>query len=331
MDELARRILKTYGITDVELFSPGKGYRNHSLPARLPDGTQINLMLYKRESGMLQRIQQANKVSDHAHSHGLPTRHTYDHRIVKLTSPLGESYAALYNYLPGTTIPWEAYTMKHIKLLGKTLSDLHAVLSDVDAMGAPSVVSEYEQINERMRSYFAKPGVQAALRRKLGFSTADGVFDSFKNLLRAGNYLPAQQVLHMDFVRSNILFDDSSGELSISGILDFEKTAYGSPLFDIARTLAFLLIDCKYKEAEKVRKYFLKSGYQKRGSKAYKNVTVTIGADHINMLDRLAELFLVYDFYKFLRHNPYEYLPQNEHFVRTSAMLLEKQLIMRSA
>lgn len=330
MEELARRILKTYGILDVEMFSPGRGYRNHSLPARLPDGTKVNLMLYKREPDMLMRIQQANKVSDYAYLRGLPARHTHDHRIMRLTSSQGESYAALYDYLPGTTIPWEAYTMKHIKLLGQTLSDLHAVLTDLDATGIPSVVDEYVRITERMQSYFARPGVQDALQHKLGLSMADKVFGEFKKLLRVCDHLPAPQVLHMDFVRSNILFDDSNDELSISGILDFEKAAYGSPLFDIARTLAFLLVDCKYKEAEKVRKYFLQSGYQKRGSATYKDVTVTIGADRFNVLDRLVELFLVYDFYKFLRHNPYEYLRQNEHFVRTSTMLLGDQLLIRS-
>lgn len=330
MEELARRILKTYGIVDVEMFSPGKGYRNHSFPARLPDDSRVNLMLYKRELGMLKRVQQANKVSDYAYSHGLPARHTHDHRIMRLTSSQGESYAALYDYLPGATISWEAYTMKHIKLLGQTLSDLHAVLTDLDATGLPSVVDDYVQICERMQSYFARPGVQGALRRKLGLSIADEVFDEFKKLLRACSYLPAQQVLHMDFVRSNILFDDSNDELSISGILDFEKAAYGSPLFDIARTLAFLLVDCKYKEAEKVRKYFLRSGYQKRGSATYKDITITIGAARITVLDRLVELFLVYDFYKFLRHNPYKYLRQNEHFVRTSTRLLGGRLIVRS-
>ncbi len=71
-------------------------------------------------------------------------------------------------------------------------------------------------------------------------------------------------LLHMDFVRGNILYSQNH-ELRISGILDFEKAAYGSPLFDIARTYAFLLVDCKYKSEKEIGKYFLRSGYIKRG------------------------------------------------------------------
>jgi Ser/Thr protein kinase RdoA (MazF antagonist) len=331
MEALVRRILQTYGYTDVELFAPGKGYRNHSYPAQLPDGSLLNVMLYKREPGMLERIRRANQVSDFAYSRGLPTRHTHDARVIRLTSTRGESYAALYEYLPGTTIPWEAYTMRHIKLLGKGLSDLHAVLAGLNTAGIPRVVPEYEQIIEHMRAYFAKPGVQEAVQRKLGLIIDDTVFKEFKRLLATCSHLSGQQVLHMDFVRSNILFDDTGGELHISGILDFEKTAVGIPLFDIARTLAFLLVDCKYKEAEKIRKYFLRSGYQKRGAAIFKNITVTIGSDHRIVLDQLVELFLFYDFYKFLRHNPYEFLSENEHYIRTRDILLDYQLIAASS
>lgn len=326
MEELATRIYKSYGYDDIELFAPGKGYRNHSFPARLPDGTALNLMVYKREPDMLTRIQRANRISAYAHKHDLPSRFARDSRIIRLNSSRGESYAALYDYLPGVTIPWEAYTMKHIKLLGKGLSDLHAALAAVSPTDLPYVVEEYEQTVARMASYFATAGVQAALQRKLRLHIDGQVLQIFKKLLAACRHLPSQQVLHMDFVRSNILFA-TDPELHISGILDFEKTAYGSPLFDIARTLAFLLVDCKYKEAEKVRKYFLHSGYQKRGSAPYGNVFITIGIDRFNVLEHLIELFLVYDFYKFLRHNPYESLVENEHFIRTRDMLLERKIL----
>lgn len=331
MEELARRILKHYGFSDVKLLAPGKGYRNHSFPAQVSDGSILNLMIYKREAGMRERILRANQVSDFVFAHGLPARHMRDPRIVRLFTVNGESYASLHDYLPGATIPWEAYTMKHIKLLGKTMSDVHAVLLNYDRNNLPKVVDEYTKILSRMREYFTQPGVRQAMRLKLELTILEEVFSDLETLLSACSYLPDQQALHMDFVRSNILFDERNHELMISGILDFEKTAFGSPLFDIARTLAFLFVDCKYKQADKVRKYFLQSGYQKRGAASFKNLTVKLGAENIHALDRLVELFLLHDFYKFLRHNPYESLDQNEHFIRTKERLLAARIIQNSS
>jgi len=147
--------------------------------------------------------------------------------------------------------------------------------------------------------------------------------------------------LHLDFVRGNILFErlpshgslqtpmvnklnfdldqTSKLTLSIAGILDWEKTALGAPVIDVARTLAFLIIDCQCKPESKVKKYFLDSGYEKRGQQTL---------HYKQLLDPLVELFLCYDFYKFLKHNPYEFLPQNEHFIRTTTWLKQHQLLL---
>jgi hypothetical protein len=135
----------------------------------------------------------------------------------------------------------------------------------------------------------------------------------------------------MDFVRSNILFDDTdtSNALAITGILDFEKTAQGNPVFDIARTLAFLLVDCKYKPADKVRKYFLRSGYIKRGASTFQDIYITDHNGKVNVLEQLLDVFLMHDFYKFLRHNPYESLESNEHFMRTRDMLVQRGFVSR--
>lgn len=327
MEALIRRILAQYGYSDVVLLAPGKGYRNHSYPARLPDGSVVNLMLYKREPGMSERIARANKVADFAFAHGLPARHTRDPRVLRLTSSRGDAYAALYDYLPGETIPWEAYTQKHIKQLGKSLSDLHAVLLTYPSTSMPSVAVVYRTIMSRMRQYFDGTGAQSAMSQKLHLAIETDAFAVFDRLLAACDHLPNQQALHMDFVRSNILFADTEVGPDITGILDFEKTAYGSPLFDVARTLAFLLVDCKYKTANKVRKYFLYSGYQKRGGATFTNLAITVGRTRHNVFEELVTLFLIYDLYKFLRHNPYEYLDQNEHFMRTREILLERQVI----
>jgi Ser/Thr protein kinase RdoA (MazF antagonist) len=241
-----------------------------------------------------------------------------------------EKYGALYHYLPGRTIPWEGYTRDHIKLLGKTMSDMHAALAGLADNGLPETSDEYLTIVARMRTYFNSAPVQRALAGKLLLRVKPEVFDQFEQILIGSKLLSGKQPLHMDFVRSNILWEDVPPKITtkegfgvaISGILDFEKAAYGHPLFDIARTLAFLLVDCKYKTPEKVRKYFLNSGYSKRGAAA-------VPGKHLELLEPLLDLFLFYDFYKFLRHSPYEYLPQNEHFARTKDMLLQRGVLIR--
>lgn len=310
--EVIARILGAYRVPFTAIAPAQKGYRNHSFAV---DGA-LNVILYKREPHMLTRIQNANAVGNFAAAHGLPARRTYDPRIIALSSAAHQQYAAIYHYLPGTTIPWEAYTMDHLKSLGKTLSDLHAVLDNFTACSLPQVADESLALNQRMHTYFADPHVARALQQKLRLRVMPA---DFTTLLHTTKKLPHQQALHMDFVRGNILFTGTT----ITGILDFEKTAKGHPLYDIARTLAFLLVDCKYKPEAKIRKYFLQSGYQKRGAQNFKDYTVR---GH-SLLETLVTFFLLHDFYKFLCHNPYEYLTQNKHFMRTRTMLLKRGLI----
>jgi len=313
--QLVEQILHSYGVVPNAVLSTQKGYRNESHPIVLDDGSRANFILYKSEPGIKEKIQNANRVSNFLAGQGFPTRRTIDDRTIKVASALRTKYGALYNYLPGETIPWEAYTRDHIKQLGKIMSDIHAALLAMPRPPQNHVADEYIAIAKRMEKYFSDPHVQAAMREKLGLALGVRILHPQPKLLEATKHMPGQQTLHMDFVRGNILFTGKT----ITGILDFEKTAYGRPEFDIARTLAFLLVDCKYKDAAKVRKYFLHSGYQKRGQAAFTNPA---------LLDKLLNLFLIYDFYKFLRHNPYEYLHQNEHFVRTQHILERKGLVL---
>lgn len=303
------RILDAYGVPHSRIAAPQKGYRNASYAV---DNT-YNLILYKCEPDILARIKNAGAVGAAVAAAGLPARAPHDPRIITLLSGERIKYAALYNYLPGKTIPWEAYTMDHIKALGQTMSDMHHALAVYPTHDLPDIASESKALLKRMQRYFADENVTRALKQKLGIHS---VKTDFARILAASKKLPGQQTLHMDFVRGNILFEGSI----ITGILDFEKTAKGSPLYDVARTLAFLLVDCKYKSEPKVRKYFLQSGYIKRGAHPIKNYV----SEGQSMLEALIDFFLLHDLYKFLRHNPYEYLPQNEHFVRTKAMLLKR-------
>lgn len=321
------RIIAQYGYTCTEVLPTQKGYRNESHPVVLADGRTINLILYKDEPGIVATIRRIHAVSEYLHEAGFPVRAPIDPSIMTIRYRGRARYAALYNYLRGETIAWEAYTQKHLKLLGKTMSDLHFTLSSFLGGDLPNVEDQYVAIYGRMQRYFADEHVAAALQEKLGIRVAPLTLRSAGALLHACKRLTHRQALHMDFVRSNILFDSATTALAISGILDFEKVAVGSPLFDVARTLAFLLVDCKYKTEADVRKYFLCSGYQKRGVAQLPNITLRLQDGNVQLLERLIDLFLLHDFYKFLCHNPYESLPQNEHFVRTRNLLLARGVI----
>lgn len=315
------KVMEAFGYDNCTFGRPASGYRNLSWPTYCGKAT-LNLILYKSEPDIEKTIYLANALGSQLAKKGLPARHTVDPRILQITSVNQVRYCGLYNYLPGRTIPWEAYNMNHLKLLGKTMSDMHACLKDM-SIEAPSVVEIHIQLVSRMEAYFANEGVQKAMNKKLGFHDFSQVFTSFHGLLGESKHLPNQQMLHMDFVRGNVLFAGEANDLHISGILDFEKAAYGSPLYDIARTLAFLLVDCKYKSEDKIRKYLLKSGYHKRGQQDLQLLTI----DGKPVLEGLIDLFLVYDLYKFMRHSPYESLNQNEHYIRTRNLLLDRGII----
>ena len=311
-------VARMYGHAVRHLHEPAKGYRNYSYCLETTDGRLLNIIIYKCEPEILSRIKNANYVGDFLAERGMPARRTADTRIAKLTGECIEKYAALYEYLPGKTIPWEAYTMDHIKQLGKAMSDMHALLKKLPQGNLPSVADECRALLGRMEQYFADDGVCDAMARKLGLAIGSNIA-RFTRILDAVSNLPSQP-LHMDFVRSNILFDEHE-KAKITGILDFEKAAWGPPIFDIARTLAFLIIDCKYKEERKVRKYFLHSGYNKRGLSSFTPTP---------LLEHLLNFFLLYDFYKFLHHNPYESLEQNEHFIRTRDFLLNRNILAKT-
>ena len=314
-------ILAHYGLSPAHIYPPQSGYRNYSYRIDLPGHRTANLIIYKSEPGMPDRIRRANAIGNYLATHGLPARATLDPRILRLTSN-PEQYAALYHYLPGQTIPWEAYTMEHLKTLGATMARMHAVLLSAPPSNLSLVTTEYLAIITRMQSYFADPGVATAISKKLSILDNFRILRQYELLILETNRLPAQP-LHLDFVRGNILFDlSTAAKPRVSGILDFEKAALGHPILDIARTLAFLLVDCKFKTEAQVQKYFLYSGYQKRGGGVVPNP---------KLLGQLINLFLLYDFYKFLRHNPYESLSQNEHFVRTKDLLLRREVILPAA
>lgn len=326
---LVDRILRKYGLQSSTIHAPNAGYRSKIQPITLKDGRCISIIMYKCEPGITTRIKNIHHVSRFLAKQGFPVREPFDERIMQIETPTQARYAAIYTYLPGRTIPWESYTKHHIKLLGATLSNVHASLRSCPParLQVNIAAREYQQINEKMREYFTRTKTQNALKTKLGIEIRTDMFRNFEGLLGVCEREPEQQMLHMDFVRSNILFGDNPHEddlSSITGILDLEKTAYGVRAFDISRTLGFLLVDCKYKTASKIRKYFLQSGYGKRGADVLDKRTRDLS-------EQLLGLFLMHDFYKFLRHNPYEYLEQNDHFRRTKDILYRQGLIVNAS
>jgi hypothetical protein len=334
-EQAISRIAKCYGINFRQQLPVTKGYRNESNPLVTVGGQIVNIIIYKFEPAIVQTIRNANRTGDFLAQRGYPARRTLDPRIIKLQSGAWHKYAALYNYLPGQTIAWEAYTMQHIKLLGGMLGNMHLDLRNLPIDNYPEVADQYIKHLKIMRSYISDKGVSLALKRKLGLRFNKKDLDQAVRLLKACRRLKNQQVLHLDFVRSNILFstsspNDSADDLIISGLLDFEKTAYGHSLFDIARSLAFLLVDCKYKTEPQVRKYFLYSGYQKRGNNQLPKVRIKDTNQSLDLLERLIDIFLLYDLYKFLRHNPYQSLLENEHFLRTRDLMLSRKIIYRA-
>lgn len=349
------KILGTFDINAKisKVYPQEKGYRSTILPLKLKSGKKLALVFFKQEPHILDRIRRSNQVMQHLADLNWPVRvpiSNQKNQTILKSSVNGRSrYCCLYNYLPGSTISWESYTQKHIKLLGQVLGYLHHDLSNFtqnDYFFENQEILNLENLLLKMSKYFVDENVIKALNSKLKLNPNKNTFKYFRQTLRQLKKIDQQQVLHMDFVRSNILFKqqkifkqrrtnhqknsklafDPAGKnqspiLTISGVLDFEKTAQGPKIADLSRTLAFLLIDCKYKTEKQVRKYFLYSGYQKRGQQQIK---------HPQLINPLVNFFLFYDFYKFLKHNPYDNLSQNEHFIRTKKYLIRRKFLVQT-
>lgn len=293
--------------TKFKILATYKGYRNTQIHLRYGN-KEYMLCIYKKEKGIKERIDNADRIM----SLCFPTLPVKQRIKVISTSP---NLIILYSFLPGSTISWEGYTMKHIKGLGEYMGKLHTILGrtrykDIDLENEIDISLSHLK---EMEKYFKEKGVLLALKNKLNIYPTI----NFKNYLKVFKEIKKldSQILHMDFVRGNVLFNDNK---NITGIIDFEKCAYGPRVLDISRTLAFLLVDCKYKSEEKIRKYFLMSGYVKRGEMKHPS---------LRLIDILVEYFLLYDFFKFLYHTPYESLKENEHFVRTCKRLLDSKVI----
>ena len=320
-DENVSLVLNKYGLSLVRVLARQSGYRNKSHIVELDDSSRLNLIIYKSESGIVERIKKLNLLSLSLAKSNLPVRTPLSDRIIEITFNNKTHYASIYNYLGGDTIEWEAYSMKHIKLLGWTLAEFHNQTANYTGE-LPDITDENHRIIDKMSEYFTRAPVQSAISQKLGIRlTAD--FDDYRNLVKALDETYVKQPLHLDFVRGNILFDKNNdqynyaiGSIAISGIIDLEKASLGHPVWDIGRTFAFLVVDCP-KPTAKIFKYFIQSGYQKRGGRN----------DALPHLEQIVGFYLLYDLYKFLRDNPYEHLEQNHHYKHTRDELAMRNML----
>jgi Ser/Thr protein kinase RdoA (MazF antagonist) len=323
--EMALEIAEQYGLRKARVLEAQAGYRSRIFPISA-EGKDICLAIYKNEPGILGRIKSANAMSNNLAAKGFPARKNADPRIIRIKAKNSTRYASLYEYLPGTVIPWEAYTRAHLKLSGSAMARMHLLLKGYPIDGLPAVETELILIAKRMSRYFMDGGVKNAMASRLNLSFSDELINRYAAIIRAARRLPDRQPLHMDFVRGNILFSGPNDDLSITGIIDFEKAAVGHRSFDVARSLAFLYSDSKYKTHEQVHKSFLISGYIRGGGKLSKVVFKKDGVP-IDLLESLMEFFWLHDFYKFLKHNPYQDLHGNEHYLWTAEILLKRGLL----
>lgn len=335
LKKIIPRLMAQYGIAVEDVSSVQKGYRNGCY--RVAWGSrEANLIIYKNEAHIDKTIQRVHQLSLLAHKNNLPVRFPIDDRVLTIViNKQQRRYAGLYNYLPGHTIPWESYSKKHIKLLGQALSDLHyywrnhnSNLQDV----AKLLMGQYLAMDR----YFNETGVKKAMRKKLKLKLDKSNFLKLQSMLEISTELTPIQPLHMDFVRGNVLFKEhdlpvkntySLGKIELTGILDFEKVAKGHIVFDLARSFAFLLVDCAHYNEPKLRKYFFSSGYRKRGRQSFAYPVLRKDKQRLLIFDELITYYLLYDFFKFLRHNPYEFLEKNYHYIRTRDLLVTRGMI----
>lgn len=357
---LVNQLLAPYQI-QVDRFLPWqKGYRNYFLPLVTNHGQTLALGFFKPEANNVALLKRTNLVSSWLASQGFPTRQpvlttTGQSLIGQLSTSQAHHprLVCLYNYLPGQTIPWASYSQKHLKLTGQVLSHLHAALRHFPINQSqlfPAAVPQLASSWQTAVNYWQRPAVSSALKQKLNLSWNWPKIDQLTKLFSALTVLPGQ-LLHLDLVRSNILFDSRPAKVSpaavsswpaayldprfgltpspaakhsnqilvVSGLIDLEKMAHGPIILDLARTLAFLLVDCPTKTDHQINQYFLFSGYQKRGSTSLPT---------LELLPSCLNLFWALDAYHFLHANPYESLPQNQHWLATRQRLISSQLLI---
>lgn len=265
---------------------------------------------YLNEKGFNSRRAIKNKNGDYI------TRITLDTSNV-LTNP---RLLGVYDYIEGSTLEWDAYTRRHLRSAGMKMSQMHRLLKDYK--GNVEAVTQWDNYlktdSSRMLQYMNKNTEHIINKLHLKFNITEA--ENLVSLLHQDT-TTKNQLVHCDFVRGNILFSQKKLQniYEITGILDFEKLLFGPIEADISRTMAFLLVDCRYKSSHEIEQYFLTEGYALLG----KGASFSISQLNLYMI-----YYWLRDFWKFLECNPYEDLKKNYHFNKTTEILIEKGFLI---
>lgn len=268
----------------------------------------------------IQQIEDTYHTAKYLEDHGIPVRTAIKTKTGKhlVRINLGKTdqdirTVGLYNYLPGKTLPWEAYTRRHIKSLGLCMARIHKTWESMNfqKLSIPRWKTYLKKDSAKILDYFTRNQDTIAQKLRLQLN-ADKMMTIVKNIQQ----LDENQIVHYDFVRGNILFSDKKEDETypITGIIDFEKTMIATPEVDIARTISFLLIDCKYKTDKQISQNFIKEGYIRMGNGRI---------SRLDVINTLMIYFWVRDIWKFLSSNPYDSLSLNYHYQETKTRLLD--------
>ncbi len=261
-------------------------------------------------------LEEVNAVTRFLSTSGFDCRTSIELEGQHLKVIEGGRFMAIYNYLPGWTIAWESYTRRHLRSLGMQMKRMHELLSIYTERNEIKNIAKWGDYlvldSARMREYFLDN--KESIKRKLGYSiNFDQIDKLVKSMHSSSKKDKYQQLIHMDFVRGNILFRDRKEEeiYEITGVLDFEKMLVGQVEIDVARTYAFLIIDCKYKSHDEINNYFM----------------TEVGVEFY-AITHFVNYFWMRDLWKHLQCNPYESLCENEHYIRLVSELKKERLIV---
>jgi thiamine kinase-like enzyme len=308
-----------------------EGYMNNCIDIFISKPKQRYLgILYNRTrySPNSRRVflEQVYEAAEFLDSEGIPSRtprRTRDGTHItslKLASENTTRPFGLYSYLPGDTLPWEAYTRRHLRSLGKTMAAIHKIWEDYNGNSShiPTWKKYLDLDHSKLSRYLS--GNAPTILRKLSL-TVD--ISKLNDLAERLSHLPEKgQLIHYDLVRGNVLFskEKKTDIYPVTGILDFEKVMLAPVSIDIARTLSFLLVDCRYKTDAEIYRYFRDEGY---------GIQADRGIGGIDNRSPAVIYFWLRDLWKFLSANPYESLEQNFHFKRTVERLSENGFVKK--
>lgn len=195
-----------------------------SAGGRAPEGFFIWQLSSKALVRQRHRILQ--KLSEHLGKQGVATRRLVPGSL-QILPRSSLRWSAVYFGVPGQTISWSDYSLPLVSAAVKYLERIHqagrsfpdrAELDRVE-LSDPPVLPAAELTGCRVNRVAWRQRAERLACLNQGQKTAT--------------------VLHGDYGRANIIFD---GE-RVAGVVDFDRAAWGHPVFDLGRFVSYLLLD----------------------------------------------------------------------------------------